>query len=81
MPKRFRLATLVVLGPLLALVVALGSWVLTLRSQVSDLEQRVTVLEQAPPAGALASDYSAVGVHYDIDHAMQMAPMTRQRKY
>lgn len=71
MPKRFRLSTLLTLAPLLAIVVALGSWVLALRAQVAELEQRVTVLEAVPPLGAVAGDYSDVGVHFDVDRAMQ----------
>jgi hypothetical protein len=70
MPKRFRLATLLTVGPLLALVVALASWVIMLRAQLVELDQRITVLELTSPAGAVASDFSDVGVHYDVDKAM-----------
>lgn len=70
MPKRFRLATLLAIGPLLAIVVALASWVIVLRAQLVELDQRVTVLELTPPVGAVASDFSDVGVHYDVDKAM-----------
>lgn len=75
MPKRFRLATLLAIGPLLALVVALASWVIVLRGQLVELERRVTVLELTSPAGAVASDYSEVGVHYDVDKAMMADPL------
>ena len=75
MPKRFRLATLLTVGPLLALVVALASWVVLLRAQLVELDQRVTVLELTSPIGAVASDYSAVGVHYDVDRAMMADPL------
>ena len=70
MPKRFRLATLLTIGPLLALVVALASWVIVLRAQWAELDQRVTVLELTSPGVAVASDFSDVGVHYDVDKAM-----------
>lgn len=72
MPKRFRLATLLTVGPLLALVVALASWVIVLRAQLVELDQRVTVLELTQPLVAMAGDYSDVEVHVDIDRAMQI---------
>jgi hypothetical protein len=76
MPKRFRLATLLAIGPLLALVVALASWVIVLRAQLVELDQRVTVLELTSPTVAVASDFSDVGVHYDVDRAMQADVMS-----
>ncbi|WP_145115781.1 hypothetical protein [Botrimarina mediterranea] len=80
---RFRLATLLTIGPLLALVVALASWVIVLRAQLVELEQRVTVLELTPPLTTMAGDYSDVGVHIDVDRAMQLdnlygAPQVRR---
>ncbi|QDV75803.1 hypothetical protein K2D_40290 [Planctomycetes bacterium K2D] len=83
MPMRFRLATLLTIGPLLALVVALASWVIVLRAQLVELEQRVTVLELTPPLTTMAGDYSDVGVHIDVDRAMQLdnlygAPQVRR---
>lgn len=72
MPKQFRLATLIVLTPLLALVAALVSWVVVLRSQVSDLERRVAGVELAQSLVATAGDYSHVGIHADVDRAMQI---------
>jgi hypothetical protein len=82
-PKRFRLATLLTIGPLLALVVALASWVIVLRAQLVELDQRVTVLELTPPLTTMAGDYSDVGVHIDVDRAMQLdnlygAPQVRR---
>lgn len=70
MPKRFRLATLLTCVAILSIFVALGSWVLALRSQVAELEQRVGVLEVARRSGAASGNYSSVGVHYDVDRAM-----------
>lgn len=83
MPKRFRLATLLTIGRLLALVVALASWVIVLRAQLVELDQRVTVLELTPPLTTMAGDYSDVGVHIDVDRAMQLdnlygAPQVRR---
>jgi hypothetical protein len=83
MPKRFRLAKLLTIGPLLALVVALASWVIVLRAQLVELDQRVTVLELTPPLTTMAGDYSDVGVHIDVDRAMQLdnlygAPQVRR---
>jgi hypothetical protein len=72
MPKQIGLATLLILSPLLALVVALASWVVMLRSQVADLERRVTGVELAQSLVAMAGDYSGVGVHIDVDRAMQI---------
>lgn len=74
MPKRFRLSTLVVLAPLLAIVVALGAWVLALREEVSGLEARVSVLESLSPP--ITMNVSPVGVPYDIDWAMLMEAAT-----
>lgn len=72
MPKRFRLATLITIGPLLTLLVALASWVVVLRAQLVELDQRVTVLELTSPGVTMAGDYSDVGVHIDVDRAMQL---------
>jgi hypothetical protein len=79
MPKRFRLATLLTIGPLLALVVALASWVIVLRDQLVELDQRVTVLELTPPLTTMAGDYSDVGVHIDVDRAMQLESLSVPR--
>jgi len=68
---RLRLVTLLGLAPLLALTVALGSWVLSLRQQVASLEQRVATLELNQPLIGML-DVSEVGVPNDVDRAMQM---------
>jgi hypothetical protein len=50
--------------------------VIVLRAQLVALDQRVTVLELTSPAGAVASDFSEVGVHYDVDKAMMADPLS-----
>lgn len=74
-----RLSTLLVLGPLLAVVVALGGWVQSLRQEVALLEQRVVTLEINQPLTALIGT-SNVGVPFDIDEAMQMESRTPVRR-
>lgn len=71
MPKRLRLGTLLVLAPLLALVVALVTWVRVLQQQVAVLETRVAALEAAQPL-TVSLNVSNVGVPRDVDRAMLM---------
>lgn len=76
---RLRLGSLLALAPLLALVVALGVWVQSLRQQVASLQQRVTMLEMLPSLITMNSPASPVGVPFDVDRAMQMQAIPVQR--
>lgn len=69
MPKRLRLGSLLLLAPLLALVVALVTWVRVLQRQVAVLEGRVAALEATQPL-MVSLDVSSVGVPGDVDRAM-----------
>lgn len=68
---KFRLSSLLVLVPLLAIVMAMGVWVQTLREQVTLLETRVATLERNQPILPWPV-VSSVGVPLDVDEAMQM---------
>lgn len=69
---RVRLGSLLVLAPLLALLVAVGAWVQSLRQQVASLEQRVTMLETLPTLLTATPPASPGGFPFDVDRAMQM---------
>ena len=69
--RGIRLGSLLVLSPLLALVVAFGSWIHSLRRTVTLLEQRVATLEMNQPLTTMM-DVSDVGVPFDVDHGMQI---------
>lgn len=76
---RIRLGSLLVLAPLLALVVALGTWVQSLRHQVASLEQRVSMLETLPTLLTTNTPSTPGGFPIDVDRAMQMEA-TRVRR-
>ena len=67
---RWRLSTLLLLAPVLAIVVGLGSWVLSLRGQVRLLEERVATLETQQLLLAANEPVSNAGVPLDVDEGM-----------
>lgn len=71
MQKRLRLGSLVVLAPLLAVAIALVTWVRTLQQQVAVLEARIATLERSQPL-TVQLDVSNVGVPGDVDRAMML---------
>ena len=75
---KIQLSSLLVLVPLLAIVMAMGVWVQSLREQVTLLETRVATIERNQPILPLAA-ISSVGVPLDVDEAMQMRRLSFRR--
>lgn len=68
---KYRVHSLLLLGPVLAIVLTLGWWIASLRQQVRLLEARVETLESLPTL-AVSFDVSEVGVPRSVDEAMMM---------
>ena len=75
---KIRLSSLLILVPLLAIVMAMGVWVQSLREEVALLETRVATLERNQPILPLPV-VSSVGVPLDVDEAMQMHQLRFRR--
>lgn len=75
MPKRFRLATLLATTALMAVMLAIGSWGIALWRQTIEIERELLLGSNAP-VGNREKTHSEVGVHFDIDRAMQADGMS-----